>query len=123
MHPAEAHPVTPRRLALVLALGLCAVLLCALLCPLVGPSHVSLSRAFAGEWPDSRVFFGVRLPRLLLSLLCGGALSIAEITLALTQLLRKFRFEYLGEVPARMDATVTLTPKGGRLPFRVHARA
>src|SRR5271157_3218114 len=77
MHPAEAHPVTPRRLALVLALGLCAVLLCALLCPLVGPSHVSLSRAFAGEWPDSRVFFGVRLPRLLLSLLCGGALSIA----------------------------------------------
>jgi cytochrome P450 len=53
----------------------------------------------------------------------GGALSIAEITLALTQLLRKFRFEYLGEVPARMDATVTLTPKGGRLPFRVHARA
>ncbi len=52
----------------------------------------------------------------------GGALSIAENTLALTQLLRKFRFEYLGEVPARMDATVTLTPKGGGLPFRVHAR-
>ncbi len=52
----------------------------------------------------------------------GGALSIAENTLALTQLLRKFRFEYLGEVPARMDATVTLTPRGGGLPFRVHAR-
>ena len=52
----------------------------------------------------------------------GGALSIAENTLALTQLLRRFRFEYLGEVPARMDATVTLTPRGGGLPFRVHAR-
>jgi len=52
----------------------------------------------------------------------GGALSIAENTLALTQLLRKFRFEYMGEVPARMDATVTLTPRGGALPFRVHTR-
>jgi enediyne biosynthesis protein E7 len=53
----------------------------------------------------------------------GGALSIVENTLALTQLLRKFRLEYLGDVPARMDATVTLTPQGGALPFRVHARA
>ena len=52
----------------------------------------------------------------------GGALSIVENTLALTQLLRKFRLEYMGEVPARMDATVTLTPQGGALPFRVHAR-
>jgi cytochrome P450 len=49
----------------------------------------------------------------------GGALSIVENTLALTQLLRKFRLEYAGEVPARMDATVTLTPQGGTLPFRV----
>jgi cytochrome P450 len=52
----------------------------------------------------------------------GGALSIVENTLALTQLLRNFRLEYVGENPARMDATVTLTPKGGALPFRVHAR-
>jgi cytochrome P450 len=51
----------------------------------------------------------------------GGALSIVENTLALTQLLRRFRFEYMGEVPARISATVTLTPEGGRLPFRVHA--
>jgi enediyne biosynthesis protein E7 len=52
----------------------------------------------------------------------GGALSIVENTLALTQLLRKFRLEYVGETPARMDATVTLTPRGGTLPFRVHSR-
>ncbi|MBI4724981.1 MAG: cytochrome P450 [Rhodomicrobium sp.] len=52
----------------------------------------------------------------------GGALSIVENTLALAGLLRQFRFEYAGEVPARMSATVTLTPQGGRLPFRVHAR-
>jgi cytochrome P450 len=50
----------------------------------------------------------------------GGALSLVENTLALTQLLRRFRFEYVGEVPARISATVTLTPQGGRLPFVVH---
>ncbi len=51
----------------------------------------------------------------------GGALSIVENTLALTQLLRRFRLEYLGPTPAPMSATVTLTPAGGGLPFRVHA--
>ena len=51
----------------------------------------------------------------------GGALSIVENTLALTQLLRRFRLEYMGEVPARVAATVTLAPQGGVLPFRVHA--
>jgi cytochrome P450 len=50
----------------------------------------------------------------------GGALSIVENTLALTQLLRLFRLEYLGEIPARKSATVTLTPHGGSMPFRVH---
>ena len=77
MHPAEAHVVTPRRLAVVLALGAAAVVLCLLLCPLFGPSHLSLRRAFAGQWPDNRMFFDVRVPRVLLALLCGGALSIA----------------------------------------------
>lgn len=52
----------------------------------------------------------------------GGALSIFENTLALSQLLRRFRLEYVGEVPARMAATVTLTPQGGGLPFRAHLR-
>lgn len=51
----------------------------------------------------------------------GGALSLVENTLALTQLLRRFRPEYLGEVPAGISATVTLTPYQGRLPFRLHA--
>ncbi|MDZ4789842.1 MAG: cytochrome P450 [Hyphomicrobiales bacterium] len=49
----------------------------------------------------------------------GGQLSIIENSLALTQLLRKFRPEYLGEVPARISATVTLTPDGGALPFHL----
>jgi cytochrome P450 len=52
----------------------------------------------------------------------GGALSIVENTLALTQLLRRFSLEYVGQLPAKPAATVTLTPEGGALPFRVHAR-
>ena len=77
MTPTEAHVVTPRRLAVVLTAGLAAVLLCIVVCPLIGPSTLSLQRAFTGQWPDNQMFFGVRLPRVLLALLCGGALSIA----------------------------------------------
>lgn len=77
MTPTEAHVVTPRRLAVVLSCGLAAVLLCILICPLIGPSTLNLRRAFSGLWPDNQMFFGVRLPRVLLALLCGGALSIA----------------------------------------------
>ena len=51
----------------------------------------------------------------------GGALSLVENTLALTQLLRRFRPEYVGEGPAGISATVTLTPEKGRLPFRIRA--
>lgn len=47
----------------------------------------------------------------------GGALSQIENVLALVQLLRRFQPEYLGEVPAKINPTVTLTPKG--LPFRI----
>jgi len=49
----------------------------------------------------------------------GGALSQIENTLALVQLLRRFTPEYVGPVPAKIHATVTLCPKGG-LPFRIH---
>ena len=51
----------------------------------------------------------------------GGALSLVENTLALTQLLRRFRPEYVGEGPAGISATVTLTPEKGQLPFRIRA--
>jgi len=53
----------------------------------------------------------------------GGQLSIVENSLALTQLLRRFRPDYLGEVPARLSATVTLTPENGELPFRITQKA
>ncbi|MCB1521483.1 MAG: cytochrome P450 [Hyphomicrobiaceae bacterium] len=48
----------------------------------------------------------------------GGAMSQVENTLALAMLLRRFRPEYVGAVPAPINATVTLTPKGG-LHFRI----
>jgi cytochrome P450 len=49
----------------------------------------------------------------------GGAMSQVENTLALSILLRKFRPEYVGVEPPGINATVTLTPKGG-LMFKVH---
>ncbi|MGL4395685.1 MAG: cytochrome P450 [Hyphomicrobium sp.] len=49
----------------------------------------------------------------------GGAMSQVENTLALSILLRRFRPEYVGKNPAGINATVTLTPKGGLL-FKIH---
>ena len=48
----------------------------------------------------------------------GGAMSQVENTLAISMLLRRFRPEYVGEDPAGINATVTLTPKGG-LNFKI----
>ena len=48
----------------------------------------------------------------------GGAMSQVENTLALSMLLRRFKPEYVGDDPAGINATVTLTPKGG-LPFKI----
>ncbi|MEO0673029.1 MAG: cytochrome P450 [Pseudomonadota bacterium] len=52
----------------------------------------------------------------------GGAMSQVENTLALSILLRRFQPEFAGETEPGINATVTLTPKGG-LPFRVKERA
>ena len=52
----------------------------------------------------------------------GGAMSQVENTLALSILLRRFQPEYVGEGEAGINATVTLTPKGG-LMFKVHERS
>jgi cytochrome P450 len=49
----------------------------------------------------------------------GGAMSQVENTLALSILLRRFRPEYVGLEPPGINATVTLTPRGGLL-FRVN---
>ena len=46
-------------------------------------------------------------------------MSQVESTLALSILLRRFRPQYVGPEPAGINATVTLTPKGG-LMFKLH---
>jgi len=52
----------------------------------------------------------------------GGAMSQVENTLALSLLLRRFQPEYIGAEPPLLNATVTLTPKGG-LPFKIRELA
>jgi iron complex transport system permease protein len=69
--------VTRGRLAGVLIGCVLALAAVALLAPLVGSTPLSLKRAFAGELPDAQIFFGVRLPRIALAALAGGALSIS----------------------------------------------
>ena len=51
----------------------------ALLAPSVGSSHISLSAAFAGVSPDHEIFFYARLPRVILALLAGAALSVTGV--------------------------------------------
>jgi cytochrome P450 len=48
----------------------------------------------------------------------GGALSQIENMLALVTLLRRFEPEYVGDVPAKIQSTVTLCPQGG-LNFKI----
>jgi iron complex transport system permease protein len=59
--------------------SLAAMLIVALGAPLIGSAHVSLTRAFAGVSPDYEIFFFARLPRVLLALLAGAALSVTGV--------------------------------------------
>ncbi len=52
----------------------------------------------------------------------GGAMSQVETVLALSLFLRDFDLEYVGESPAPINLTVTLSPKHG-LPMRIKRRA
>lgn len=51
----------------------------AVIAPLVGSTHIDLANAFAGVSPDHEIFFYARLPRVLLALLGGAALSITGV--------------------------------------------
>ena len=55
------------------------VLVVALVAPLVGSTHIDVGNAFAGVSPDHEIFFYARLPRVLLALLGGAALSITGV--------------------------------------------
>src|SRR5580698_8293862 len=60
-------------------LSLAALVVVALGAPLIGSAHVSLPRALAGVSPDYEIFFFARLPRVLLALLAGAALSVTGV--------------------------------------------
>jgi len=47
-----------------------------LLSPLVGSSPLNYIRALSGAFPDKEILFEIRLPRVLLAVLAGGALSV-----------------------------------------------
>lgn len=61
------------------ALSALIVIVVALTAPLAGSSHISLTKAFEGVSPDHEIFFYARLPRVLLALLAGAALSITGV--------------------------------------------
>ena len=48
----------------------------AVVAPLIGSAHIDLARAFARISPDYDILFFARLPRVLLALMAGAALSL-----------------------------------------------
>jgi iron complex transport system permease protein len=64
-----------------IVLGICIVLAVAagLGMPLIGSSSISYAKAWAGGMPDHAILFEVRLPRVLLSMLAGGALALGGV--------------------------------------------
>src|SRR4029077_312197 len=60
-------------------LSLIAMIVVATVAPLIGSSHIELRRAFAHVSPDHEIFFYARLPRVILALLAGSALSVTGV--------------------------------------------
>lgn len=57
----------------------CALVVVGLIAPLIGSTHIDLGKAFAHVSPDYEIFFFARLPRVLLALLGGAALSVTGV--------------------------------------------
>src|SRR5688500_14336387 len=64
-----------------LILGICAAVavLTALTMPLIGSADISYVDAWNKREPDHGILFEVRLPRVLLAMLTGGALALAGV--------------------------------------------
>ncbi|MBI4875907.1 MAG: iron ABC transporter permease [Acidobacteria bacterium] len=71
--------VTGRRMFGAAAASAAVMLAVALAAPLIGSAHVDYGRALAGLSPDREILFYARLPRVLLSLVAGGALAVAGV--------------------------------------------
>ncbi|MBC7924983.1 MAG: iron ABC transporter permease [Bryobacteraceae bacterium] len=70
--------IRPRVIA-VSVLSLAAFLACAVLLPLAGSVAIDYSRALSGQQPDNQILFSLRVPRVLLALISGGALSLSGL--------------------------------------------
>ncbi len=60
-------------------LSLAFLIAVAVTAPLIGSAHIELGRAFAHVSPDYDILFFARLPRVLLALLAGAALSVTGV--------------------------------------------
>jgi iron complex transport system permease protein len=70
---------TRNRVTVVTAASLIAVVLCIAMLPLIGSAEVSYAKAWAGVSPDYEILFQIRLSRVLLAIITGGALSLAGV--------------------------------------------
>lgn len=71
--------VTPAKMWATIGLSAAMLAIVAGLMPLLGSTHVDYGRAWAGLAPDHQILFYARLPRVLLALLAGGALSVTGV--------------------------------------------
>ncbi len=84
--PAPTH-LTGARMITTLAALLAAVIVCALAAAAFGSVHISIARAFGdASSPDHAIFFGARLPRVLMGIAVGAVL--ASVGAALQGLVR-----------------------------------
>ena len=60
-------------------LSFLAIVVVGLIAPLIGSTHIDLGRAFSHVSPDYEILFFARLPRVLLALLGGAALSMTGV--------------------------------------------
>ncbi len=67
------------RPSIAIAVSAAILALVAIVTPLIGATHIDYGRAFAGISPDHEILFYARIPRVLLSLLAGGALSVTGL--------------------------------------------
>jgi iron complex transport system permease protein len=73
------HAAFVRQKSWPVVFSLVVVIVVALTAPLAGSTHISLSRAFGHVSPDYDIFFFARLPRVLLALIGGAALSVTGV--------------------------------------------
>src|SRR5438105_6016663 len=74
---AAGSPMASKRFWSTIGLSAAITLIVLALAPLVGSSPLDFRRALAGQSPEYEVLMQLRLSRVLLAMLAGGALSLA----------------------------------------------